>query len=52
MKLWVNGNKIGDFPGNEVRTNLFIDGFSVMTFVEVDSNGNFTKSAPITVQAC
>jgi hypothetical protein len=52
MELWIDGHKVGDFPGSEIRTNLYVNGFSVMTIVEVDSNGNFIKSVPITVQAC
>jgi hypothetical protein len=52
MELWIDGVKIGDFPGNEIRTNLLVNDFSVMTIVEVDSNGAFIKSVPITVQSC
>jgi len=51
MELWINGVKVANFPGNHINTNLSIGSFGTysveITVVEVDSNGNYIKSAPI-----
>jgi hypothetical protein len=52
MELWINGVKIGNFPGNRVSTNLYVTDFSRLTIVEVDSKGASIKSLPIVVQSC
>lgn len=52
MELWINGHKVGDFPGSEIRTNLDVPDSSVMTVIEVDSAGAYIRSAPITLRTC
>ena len=49
LELWVDGNKIGDFPGNTMSASVpLVGGSHTATLVEVDSSGNFLKSAPDT----
>jgi len=56
MELWANGEKLADFPGNSVNTNigqpLLGGGPITVTVVEVDSNGDFIASNPITISVC
>jgi hypothetical protein len=53
MELWLNSTKLANFPGNHINTNIFyITDFNKITIIEVDSKGNYIKSAPISLQTC
>ncbi len=53
MELWLNNTKLANFPGNHINTNLFyVTDFNKITIIEVDSKGNYIKSAPIVLQTC
>lgn len=56
MELWADGNKLADFPGNLINTNIgqpLLGGGPIhLAVVEVDSNGEYIASDPITVSAC
>jgi len=48
LELWVDGNKVGNYPGNTVSTSVSLtNGSHTATLVEVDSNSNYIKSAPV-----
>ena len=49
LELWVDGNKIGDFPGSTMSASVpLANGSHTATLVEVDSSSNFLKSTPVT----
>ncbi len=49
LELWVDGNKIGDYPGNKMSASVpLANGSHTATLVEVDSAGQFIKSTPVT----
>ena len=49
LELWIDGNKIGDFPGNTMSASVpLATGSHTATLVEVDSASNFLKSTPVT----
>jgi hypothetical protein len=52
MELWANGTDLANFPGDQINTNLFIEGYDYVTIYEVDSHGNTIKSTPIQVLPC
>lgn len=52
MEMWVDGVKLANFPGNRINTNLYLNDFSTVTIVEVDSAGGFAKSPPMVIQSC
>ncbi len=48
LELWVDGNKIGDFPGSTMSASVpLATGSHTATLVEVDSASNFIKSSPV-----
>lgn len=48
LELWIDGNKIGNYPGNTVSTKISLaNGSHSATLVEVDSSGNYLKSSPV-----
>ena len=49
LELWIDGTKIGDFPGNTMSASVpLATGPHTATLVEVDSASNFIKSSPVT----
>lgn len=56
MELWADGNKLADFPGKSINTTIgqpLLGGGPIqLTVVEVDSNGDYIASDPITASAC
>jgi hypothetical protein len=55
MEIWASGRKLADSPGNSINTNIglpLLQGFSILTIVEVDSNGDYIPSDPITLHIC
>ena len=49
LELWVDGNKIGDFPGSTMSASVpLANGSHTATLIEVDSSSNFIKSTPVT----
>ena len=49
LELWVDGTKIGDFPGSTMSASVpLANGSHTATLVEVDSSSNFLKSTPTT----
>jgi len=48
LELWVDGNKVGDFPGSTMTASVpLANGSHSATLVEVDSSSNFIKSTPV-----
>ncbi|MGA2538878.1 MAG: Ig-like domain-containing protein, partial [Terracidiphilus sp.] len=43
MELWAAGTDLANFPGDQINTNLFIEGYDYVTIYEVDSHGNTIK---------
>jgi hypothetical protein len=52
MELWDNGVKLANFPGDQLNTNMFLRDFDQVTIIEVDSKGNYIKSAVYIIQSC
>jgi hypothetical protein len=53
MELWLNSTKLANFPGNHINTSFsYIPDFNKITIIEVDSQGHYIKSAPITLLSC
>ncbi|HZC42848.1 MAG TPA: hypothetical protein VE195_01660 [Acidobacteriaceae bacterium] len=52
MELWINGVKIANVSGGVIDTNLYVNDFSKITIVEVDSKGVSRSSPAIVVQSC
>lgn len=56
MELWADGNKLAEFPGSSINTNigppLLGGGPIAITFIEVDSNGDPIASNPFIISAC
>ena len=49
LELWIDGTKIGDFPGNKMTASVpLANGSHAATLIEVDSSSNFLKSTPVT----
>ena len=49
LELWIDGNKINNYPGNTMTASLpLANGSHTATLVEVDSASNFIKSTPVT----
>ena len=48
MQLYVDGKKVGQFPGNQIDTSVTLaPGTHVAQAVELEYNGEFTKSAAV-----
>ncbi len=48
MELWIDGKKINNYAGNQLRTSVALgSGSHTGTAIEVDSKGAFIKSSPI-----
>lgn len=48
LELWIDGNKIGNYPGATMDTTVpETTGTHTATVIEVDSNYNYVKSAPV-----
>ena len=48
LELWIDGQKIGNYPGAQMNTNVSVaPGAHQATVVEVDSNFNYLKSTPV-----
>lgn len=48
MQLYVDGKKVGQFPGNQINTSVTLAaGTHTAQAVELEYNGEFTKSAPV-----
>lgn len=48
MELWIDGRKIGNYPGSQINTTVSLSRNSHSAVViEVDSRGAFIKSPPI-----
>jgi hypothetical protein len=46
LELWIDGKKIGDYPGNTINTTVAEPtGSHAATLVAVDAKGNYLKSA-------
>jgi hypothetical protein len=52
MELWQDSNKIAEFPGNSIDTNIGVSGTVTFTVVVVDVDGQSFSSPPITVFVC
>ena len=55
MELWIDGHKMGDYPGDQMSSSVALGlGNHSATAVEVDSKGAFVKSKPtaFTVASC
>ena len=49
LELWIDGQKIGNYPGNTMATSVSLtNGSHTATLVEVDSKSNYIKSTPVT----
>ncbi len=49
LELWIDGTKIGNYPGNTMTASVpLANGSHTATLVEVDSSSNFIKSTPDT----
>ena len=48
LELWIDGKKIGNYPGNTINTTVAESaGSHAATLVAVDAKGNFLKSAVV-----
>ena len=48
LELWIDGKKIGNYPGNTINTTVAESaGSHAATLVAVDAKGNFLKSAAV-----
>jgi hypothetical protein len=48
LELWIDGKKIGDYPGNTINTSVpLLTGSHAATLVAVDAHGNYLKSAAV-----
>jgi hypothetical protein len=48
LELWIDNQKIGNYPGAEMNTSAPLSaGAHQGTVVEVDSNYNYIKSTPV-----
>lgn len=48
LELWIDGQKIGNYPGSEMSVSVSLPtGVHQATVVEVDSSFNFVKSTPV-----
>ncbi|HLH07739.1 MAG TPA: VCBS repeat-containing protein [Terriglobales bacterium] len=48
LELWIDGQKIGNYPGNTMSTSVTLpNGSHTATLVEVDSKSNYIKSTPV-----
>ena len=48
LELWIDGQKIGNYSGAAMNTNVTLaTGAHTLTVVEVDSTGAYAKSAPV-----
>jgi len=55
LELWIDGNKIGNYAGNAMATQVpLAGGTHAATLVEVDSQARYVKSSPLnfTVNNC
>ena len=49
LELWIDGRKINNYSGSQLRTSVPLSsGSHTATVVEVDSKGAFIKSSPVT----
>jgi hypothetical protein len=49
LELWIDGRKIGNYPGSTLNTTVSeAAGSHTATVVEVDSAGSYVKSSPVT----
>lgn len=49
LELWIDGTKIGNYDGSTMEASVAEpDGSHTATIIEVDSDGNYVKSAPVT----
>lgn len=49
MELWIDGNKVGNYSGDSLITQVSeAAGSHSATIIEVDSKGNYVKTAPVT----
>jgi len=52
LELWIDGNKIGNYPGASMNANVRLAGDPhAATVVEVDSQLHYVKSNPVTLTA-
>ncbi len=48
LELWIDGKKIGNYPGNTINTSVAESaGSHAATLIAVDAKGNFLKSAAV-----
>ncbi|HEY6446770.1 MAG TPA: Ig-like domain-containing protein [Acidobacteriaceae bacterium] len=48
LELWVDGNKVGNYSGATMNASVGLAaGSHSATVIEVDTNGNYVKSAPV-----
>ena len=48
LELWIDGQKIGNYPGNTMAASVSLaNGSHTATLVEVDSKSNYIKSIPV-----
>jgi len=52
MELWANGLRLGEIPGDRIDANLYMEDYTELTIVAVDSNGGLIKSPVYTIQHC
>ena len=49
LELWIDGKKIGNYPGNTMTASVpLANGSHSATLIEVDSTGKYLKSQPVT----
>jgi FG-GAP-like repeat len=49
LELWIDGNKMGNYPGASMNANVTLAaGSHAVTVVEVDSQMHYVKSSPVT----
>jgi hypothetical protein len=48
LELWIDGNKVGNYPGATINTQVTLpSGAHAATMVEVDSQFHYVKSNPV-----
>ncbi len=49
LELWIDGNKVGNYTGSTLNASTTLaNGSHSTTVIEVDSNGAYVKSTPVT----
>ena len=49
LELWIDGKKIGNYPGNTMTASVpLANGSHTATLIEVDSASHYLKSTPVT----